>query len=232
MPRLRERRYRTSHEIKNPLTPIQLSAERLRHRYMETLGDDARVLDRATRTIVEQVESMKSMVKAFAEYADTPALHFTDVDLGFLLEDVVELYRGVPSGRSIEMTAPENLPRINGDEGRLRQLLHNIIKNALEAQEDMAHSRVELSLSVTDDQSSVMLRLRDHGPGFDLGRIDRIFEPYVTGKTRGTGLGLAIVKQIVTEHDGDIELGNADTGGAVISLRFPLLPSLEKTHDG
>ncbi len=223
---------RLAHEIKNPLTPIQLSAERLRHRYMETLGDDARVLDRATRTIVEQVESMKSMVKAFAEYADTPALHFTDVDLGFLLEDVVELYRGVPSGRSIEMTAPENLPRINGDEGRLRQLLHNIIKNALEAQEDMAHSRVELSLSVTDDQSSVMLRLRDHGPGFDLGRIDRIFEPYVTGKTRGTGLGLAIVKQIVTEHDGDIELGNADTGGAVISLRFPLLPSLEKTHDG
>ncbi|MEM9602403.1 MAG: ATP-binding protein [Pseudomonadota bacterium] len=214
---------RLAHEIKNPLTPIQLSAERLRHRYLETLGDDARVLDRATRTIVEQVESMKSMVKAFAEYADTPALQFTDVDLSVLLGDVVELYRGLPSGRDIKLSCADGLPAINGDEGRLRQLLHNLVKNALEAQEGQPFARVDIWLESTDAGRSVELRIRDRGPGFDLGRIDRIFEPYVTGKVRGTGLGLAIVKQIVTEHDGDIDLGNAEGGGAVITVRFPVL---------
>ncbi len=214
---------RLAHEIKNPLTPIQLSAERLRHRYLDTLGDDARVLDRATRTIVDQVESMKSMVKAFAEYADASALHFAEVDLAVLLEGVVELYRGVPTGRAIELRCEPELPPINGDEGRLRQLLHNLLKNALEAQEGQTESRVELNLARSQEQPEVNLMIRDHGPGFDLGQIDRIFEPYVTGKARGTGLGLAIVKQIVTEHDGDIELGNADDGGAVITIRFPLL---------
>ena len=214
---------RLAHEIKNPLTPIQLSAERLRHRYLESLDDDARVLDRATRTIIEQVESMKSMVKAFAEYADTPALNFSDVDLAALISDVVELYRGLPSGGAIRLDCAERLPSINGDEGRLRQLLHNLIKNALEAQEGQPFSRVDIWLDHEVSSRSLQLRIRDRGPGFDLGRIDRIFEPYVTGKARGTGLGLAIVKQIVAEHDGDIELGNAEGGGAEITVRLPVL---------
>lgn len=219
---------RLAHEIKNPLTPIQLSAERLRHRYLENLGDDARVLDRATRTIVEQVESMKSMVKAFAEYADAPALHFSEVDLEALIGDVAELYRGVPSGRAIALHCAADLPLINGDEGRLRQLLHNVIKNALEAQEGQPFARLDVWLDHDEGRRNLLLRFRDRGPGFDLGRIDRIFEPYVTGKARGTGLGLAIVKQIVTEHHGDIELSNAEGGGAEIKIRLPVLTGWEE----
>ncbi len=211
---------RLAHEIKNPLTPIQLSAERIRHRYMDKLGEDGELMDRATRTIVQQVESMKSMVNAFAEYANTPDLAFAEIDLSDLVADVVELYRGLPSGGRIGLNLADNLPLVRADSGRFRQLLHNLLKNALEAKENEEEANIDVSLqlSVIDNESCLKLQVRDYGPGFPVDTLDRVFEPYVTSKSRGTGLGLAIVKQVVEEHEGEIELSNPADGGACVTL--------------
>ncbi len=214
---------RLAHEIKNPLTPIQLSAERIRHRYMDKLGDDGELMDRATRTIVQQVESMKAMVNAFAEYANTPDLAFSDLSLADLLSDVVELYRGLPAGGCIGLQLAPDVPLVRADSGRIRQLLHNVLKNALEAQDDNLQARVDVRLQCVErgGNSRIKLQVRDYGPGFPEDTLDRVFEPYVTSKRRGTGLGLAIVKQVVEEHEGEIELSNADDGGACITIYLP-----------
>jgi len=218
---------RLAHEIKNPLTPIQLSAERIRHRYMDKLGEDGELMDRATRTIVQQVESMKGMVNAFAEYANTPELTFSPVSLSDLVADVIELYRGLPSGRNIGVEIVSDLPQVRADAGRLRQLLHNVIKNALEAQDDVDSAKIDVSLKAVQraGESRIELQVRDYGPGFPEDTLDRVFEPYVTSKSRGTGLGLAIVKQIVEEHEGEIELSNASTVGACIRIYLPYMAS-------
>ena len=218
---------RLAHEIKNPLTPIQLSAERIRHRYMDKLGEDGELMDRATRTIVQQVESMKAMVNAFAEYANTPDLAFSEISLQDLVVDVVELYRGLPAGKYIGLHLAKDLPQVRADTGRLRQLLHNLLKNALEAQEDAERARVDVSLvpATHNGQDRLELNVRDYGPGFPEETLDRVFEPYVTTKSKGTGLGLAIVMQIVEEHEGEIELSNAPEGGACITLYLPHIAS-------
>lgn len=218
---------RLAHEIKNPLTPIQLSAERIRHRYMDKLGEDGELMDRATRTIVQQVESMKAMVNAFAEYANTPDLAFSAVSLQDLVTDVVELYRGLPAGKHIGLHMAKDLPQVRADIGRLRQLLHNLLKNALEAQEDAEQARVDVSLTLVkhNEKDRLELKVRDYGPGFPEETLDRVFEPYVTTKSKGTGLGLAIVMQIVEEHEGEIELSNAPEGGACITLYLPHMAS-------
>lgn len=218
---------RLAHEIKNPLTPIQLSAERIRHRYMDKLGEDGELMDRATRTIVQQVESMKAMVNAFAEYANTPDLAFSEISLQDLVTDVVELYRGLPAGKHIGLHLAKELPQVRADTGRLRQLLHNLLKNALEAQEDAEQARVEVSLMPVkhNEKDRLELKVRDYGPGFPEETLDRVFEPYVTTKSKGTGLGLAIVMQIVEEHEGEIELSNAPEGGACITLFLPHMAS-------
>lgn len=222
---------RLAHEIKNPLTPIQLSAERIRHRYVDKLGSDGDLMDRATRTIVQQVESMKEMVNAFAEYANTPDLAFSVVSLSELVADVVELYRGLPSGGQINLQLTPDLPKVRADSGRLRQLLHNVLKNALEAQEDLSVTRVDVSLGLDsrDPSNRLVLRIRDYGPGFPEETLDRVFEPYVTSKSRGTGLGLAIVKQIVEEHEGEIELSNYADGGGCITLYLQYMTGTEIT---
>lgn len=218
---------RLAHEIKNPLTPIQLSAERIRRRYMDKLGADGELMDRATRTIVQQVESMKDMVNAFAEYANTPELAFSAVSLSDLLVDVVEMYRSLPYGRNISLDLAEGLPPVRADIGRLRQLLHNLLKNALEAQENTSESRVDISLQVDGYRSEnrLKLQIRDYGAGFSEEMLGRVFEPYMTSKRRGTGLGLAIVKKVVEEHEGEIELNNMDGGGACITVYLPQMVS-------
>lgn len=218
---------RLAHEIKNPLTPIQLSAERIRHRYMDKLGEDGELMDRATRTIVQQVESMKAMVNAFAEYANTPDLAFSAISLQDLVVDVVELYRGLPAGKHIGLHLAKDLPQVRADMGRLRQLLHNLLKNALEAQENAEQARVDVSLMPAkhSEKDRLELKVRDYGPGFPEETLDRVFEPYVTTKSKGTGLGLAIVMQIVEEHEGEIELSNAPEGGACITLYLPHMAS-------
>jgi nitrogen fixation/metabolism regulation signal transduction histidine kinase len=216
---------RLAHEIKNPLTPIQLSAERLRHKYLKSMSEkDAEVLDRATHTIVQQVEVMKEMVKAFSEYARTPKLELRRLDLNRLVDDVVELYRGHHGAASVETSLDPALPPVEADTGRLRQLLHNLIKNAQEATAEGASPWLRVATAQPAKDSgmrAVELTVEDNGPGIPEELVGRIFDPYVTTKPKGSGLGLAIVKKIVEEHGGSILAQNRTEGGARIIVRLP-----------
>lgn len=212
---------RLAHEIKNPLTPIQLSAERLRRKYLKTMpNDEAEVMDRATRTIVQQVETLKEMVNAFSEYARAPKLQLEPVDLYELLRDMAELYRG--STLRIQLDLADPPPVIKGDAGRLRQLLHNLYKNALEAVRDREDGAlvVRSRWILEAGDRFIDISFDDNGGGFSEEVLERLFEPYVTTKTRGTGLGLAIVKKIVEEHNGQIRAQNSEQHHACIELRF------------
>jgi PAS domain S-box-containing protein len=214
---------RLAHEIKNPLTPIQLSAERLRHKYLKQMpADDGASLDRLTRTIVNQVESMKDMVNAFSDYARSPATKPRPLDLNGLVADVAALY-----GHKIVRTELEpDLPQVDADPDRLRQVLHNLIKNAEEAMgeahEEDACVTLLTSLKAQGQASHVELEVRDQGPGIPEEIAATLFEPYVTHKPRGTGLGLAIVKKIVEEHGGLVWAEGNPAGGASMMIQLPL----------
>ena len=219
---------RLAHEIKNPLTPIQLSAERLRHKYLDTMdAKSAEVLDRCTHTIVQQVEAMKAMVDAFSEYARAPQMKLEALNLNALINEVLDLYRNETRQVDFDVAFDAAMPQVEADAGRLRQLLHNLIKNALEAMESVAAPRVHVSTRCMQEATCrfVELRIRDEGPGLPADLQNEVFEPYVTSKTRGTGLGLAIVKKIVEEHGGMVWAENSDQGGACIVIRLPVLHS-------
>ncbi|MEM6514015.1 MAG: ATP-binding protein [Pseudomonadota bacterium] len=216
---------RLAHEIKNPLTPIQLSAERLRRKYLDRMDpDEGQVLDRATHTIVQQVEAMKEMVNAFRDYARAPDMEFTHFNLDKLVHEVVDLYRVQDSGVEIVVSSDPGMPHIEADAGRIRQILHNLLRNATEALENASDARIDVSVSDAeyDGIRFFQLRVEDNGPGFDTGSVNQVFDPYVTTKPKGTGLGLAIVKKLVEEHMGIIQAGNGEDGGAVITIRLPL----------
>ena len=210
---------RLAHEIKNPLTPIQLSAERLQHKLSGKLLDgDAEMLTRGTQTIINQVQAMKRMVDDFRDYARTPAPELAPLDLNALLAEVLGLYESSAVGFAADM-AP-NLPPILGDATQLRQIIHNLLRNAEDALEGRTDAAVRLSTTL--EGRYACLRIADNGPGFPVELLPRIFEPYVTTKVRGTGLGLPIVKKIVDEHQGSIEISNVPEGGAQIVIRLPL----------
>ena len=214
---------RLAHEIKNPLTPIQLSAERVRHKYLERMqGAERETLDRLTRTIVQQVEAMKTMVNAFSEYARSPVMQPRRLDINDLVRDVAELYRDDTTGDRVTVRAGSALPRVEADPDRLRQVLHNLIKNALEAGTAV---RVTLTTRRSPDGDAVELEVSDNGPGFPAELVPRIFEPYVTSKARGSGLGLAIVKKIAEEHGGGVRAENLQAGGARVVVALPALPA-------
>lgn len=215
---------RLAHEIKNPLTPIQLSAERLRHKYLATMpAVDAEVLDRATHTIVQQVEAMKEMVKAFSDYARPPQIRLEMVGMNRIVNEVVELYRTDQRPISFDLQLDPRTPTIEADAGRLRQVLHNLVKNALEAcGRDGAHIRITTHCAEQTGCRYVELKLCDDGPGIPDDMLANLFEPYVTSKPKGTGLGLAIVKKIVEEHSGMIWVENMPEGGACIMIRLPV----------
>jgi len=216
---------RLAHEIKNPLTPIQLSAERLRRKYLKTLSDDeAQLLDRATHTIVQQVEAMKEMVNAFSDYARAPDIDINYFDIDKLAHEVVDLYRAQESGITITLNTDSNLPKIEADVGRIRQIFHNLIRNAIEALDNAPDGRIEVGVSAAEihEVDMVELVVTDNGPGFPTGSISQVFDPYVTTKPKGTGLGLAIVKKLVEEHVGTIEAENSDKGGAIIRIHLPV----------
>jgi len=216
---------RLAHEIKNPLTPIQLSAERLRRKYLGKMPEEeAQILDRATHTIVQQVEAMKEMVNAFSDYARAPDMDIGRFNMDKLVHEVVDLYRAQESGIKIVLTSDRTMPMIEADIGRVRQILHNLIRNATEALENVAKGQIDLHVSVAelDGIKIVQIKVEDNGPGFEEGSINQVFDPYVTTKPKGTGLGLAIVKKLVEEHVGSIRAYNRSEGGAVISIRLPL----------
>ena len=216
---------RLAHEIKNPLTPIQLSAERLRRKLLGGMNsEDAQVLERATHTIVQQVDAMKQMVNAFSEYARAPDMRLTHFSLNQLVTEVAELYRLQDPAAEIRLELDPTLPEIHADRGRVRQLLANLITNGIEALAGVPDGCVELSTRQQRAEGALaaVISVVDNGPGFRKEMLGRLFDPYVTGKPRGTGLGLAIVKRIVEEHGGRIEAENRPEGGAKIMVLLPV----------
>ena len=221
---------RLAHEIKNPLTPIRLSAERLQHRLKPKLDEEsADLLERMSNTIVHQVESMKTMVDAFSEYARTPELSLRNININGLIREVVELYRINQSNAEIILDL-DGSPILNIDGDRIRQLLVNLIKNALDAMQGNhdadSDSRSKLTIrSVIEPKAGgkkqYKLTLRDNGPGIDKELLPNLFEPYKTTKAKGGGLGLAIVKRIVEEHDGRVIAKNNKQQGASIHVYLP-----------
>ena len=210
---------RLAHEIKNPLTPIQLSAERLQHKLGDKLqAHDAEVLARGTQTIITQVNAMKHMVDDFAIYARQPLPGtMQPVDVHQLLLDILGLYEYQRPFIHLDLAAADAI--VHGEPTRLRQVVHNLLQNALDAQADRPEPRVDIRTENRDDM--FWLRIADQGTGFPASMIDRIFEPYVTTKPKGTGLGLAIVKKIVDEHGGRVQIENSAPIGAQVSIALP-----------
>ncbi|HEY5290787.1 MAG TPA: ATP-binding protein [Burkholderiales bacterium] len=210
---------RLAHEIKNPLTPIQLSAERLQAKLANKLApEDAATLSRATETIINQVAAMKGMVDDFGEYARTPAPNLQPLDLNALVREVLGLYEH--AGALVRPTLQAGLPQVAGDPTQLRQVIHNLLQNAQDALAGRTGPHIEVETERAGNQ--VCLRIRDNGCGFPEAIMARVFEPYVTTKPRGTGLGLAIVKKIIDEHNGAIRVENLPTQGACVSIMLPL----------
>lgn len=215
---------RLAHEVKNPLTPIQLAAERLRRRFIGRLAaDDSELLDRATHTIVSQVEALKTMVNAFGDYARPPQLNARPIALHALLGEVLDLYANDQRLALTRQLADGEL-MVKADPVRLRQALHNLLKNALEAIGEEHKPQIQVSTRIERDVDGawVELSVADNGPGLPEGFGERWFEPYTTSKARGTGLGLAVVKKIAEEHGGSVRAENRPGGGAEFRLRLPL----------
>jgi len=219
---------RLAHEIKNPLTPIQLAAERLEHKLKPRIDDGgAAVLERSTRTIVQQVEALKTMVNAFSEYARLPKLKPQPVDLGILIDEVLALYPPT-MGVEFALDVDPDLPRVMADPLRLRQVLHNLIKNALEAGPPPVRVRIAVRCVQARGHPWVELVMEDNGPGVAPERAEQIFDPYVTSKSKGTGLGLAIVRKIIEEHGGSIHLDRSYRNGARFVIQVPLKPEIDE----
>lgn len=203
---------RLAHEIKNPLTPIQLSAERLQFKLASKLQPTEQdLLSRMTRTIIDQVDTMQSLVQAFIDYAHTPDMQLRLTHLNELILDIVALYETPQAEQSIIHTQLDDCcPMILADGSRLRQLFHNLIKNALEATEQQSQPRITISTDCSQQDDKIVIKVADNGEGISEQAANWVFEPYATDKPKGTGLGLAIVKKIVEEHNGDIILAQPD----------------------
>ena len=219
---------RLAHEIKNPLTPIQLSAERLQFKLADKLANgDAEMLQRGTQTIINQVRAMKHMVDDFRDYARLPAPELAPLDINALIHEVLGLYE--TSQAEIAVVLAEDLPPVMGDATQLRQVIHNLLRNAEDALEGMPDPRIEIRTECRSRTGKLVLT--DNGPGFPPDMLARVFEPYVTTKAKGTGLGLPIVKKIIDEHQGIIEINNVPEGGARIEIRLPLVKEEAKHGD-
>ncbi len=220
---------RLAHEIKNPLTPIQLSAERLQHKLVSKLDEpDAKILKRSTETIVSQVEALKRMVNEFREYARVPELELCQVDVNRLVREVLALYQMSDNTENespqppITLELAGEISPVRGDPARLRQVIHNLLQNAQDALAGMEDARI--TVQTRSVSNGIELSVIDNGKGFPEQVRAHAFEPYVTTKPRGTGLGLPIVKKIVDEHSGTIKIQNVQPHGAQISITLPALP--------
>ena len=220
---------RVAHEIKNPLTPIQLSAERLAMKLTDKLQPtEQALLAKSVKTIVDQVAAMKRLVDEFREYARLPAANLQELDLNALVVEVLQLYGEENATIRVEASLDENCPMIRGDSQQLRQIIHNLLQNAQDATEQKALETGQTPGSVLietrwmDTAQRVRLSISDSGTGFAQNILQRAFEPYVTTKTRGTGLGLAVVKKIADEHGARVDLGNREEDGVVQGARVSL----------
>ncbi|BEI40057.1 ATP-binding protein [Polynucleobacter sp. HIN8] len=220
---------RLAHEIKNPLTPIQLSAERLQQKLVGKLSPDQdEMLERSTNTIIGQVQAMKQMVNEFRDFAKTPSPTLGSLDLNSLIQEVMGLYEG----SNIEVRLDSRCPRVMGDPTQLRQVIHNLLQNAQDASLESHHAKqlIEISTELVEihdadqNRAAVRMTISDSGPGFQAKILARAFEPYITTKAKGTGLGLAVVKKIIDDHGAKIEIHNRKQGdellGAQVSILF------------
>jgi nitrogen fixation/metabolism regulation signal transduction histidine kinase len=220
---------RLAHEIKNPLTPIQLSAERLQQKLAGKVSpEQEEMMNRSTATIIGQVEAMKQMVNDFRDFAKTPAPQLRTVSINQLIQEILVLYEGSPMEVSLDPACPEIL----GDPTQLRQVIHNLLQNAQDS--TLEGQRTGASVAITTEavpykqangvmQKAVRFSIADSGTGFPAKILARAFEPYVTTKTKGTGLGLAVVKKIVDDHGAKIEIRNRMQGDAVVGAQVSIL---------
>ena len=214
---------RLAHEIKNPLTPIQLSAERLEMKLTGKLQEPEQlILNKSVKTIVDQVDAMKRLVNEFRDYARLPVAELKPLDLNALVQDVMQLYGTENASVPVHAQLDPTCPIIQGDAQQLRQVVHNLLQNAQDATEGQAHPMVSIATQWVPSSGRVRLVVRDNGPGFPPKILNRAFEPYVTTKSRGTGLGLAVVKKIADEHSARIDLKNRGLQGRVIGAQVSL----------
>ena len=214
---------RLAHEIKNPLTPIQLSAERIKHKLGSKLNkDDTEILDKAVSTIVSQVDAMKTMVNEFSEYARAPKLNLESTDINETIIEISHLFEN--SGIKITTNLLKGLPKIKVDANMMRQVLINLIQNAQDAMVSNT-KKPSIKINTNKYKNYLVLSIEDNGPGFSEDILKKAFEPYVTTKSHGTGLGLAIVKKIIEEHEGIIVVENIKSGGAHINIQLPIAKS-------
>lgn len=214
---------RLAHEIKNPLTPIQLSAERIKHKLGAKLNkDDTDILNKAVATIVNQVDAMKTMVNEFSEYARAPKLNLELTDINKFIKEISHLFEN--SGIKIVTKLSKDLPEIRVDVNMMRQVLINLIQNAQDAMMNNTKKQI-IQINTNKLKNHIILSIEDNGPGFSADILKKAFEPYVTTKSHGTGLGLAIVKKIIEEHEGAIAIENIKNSGALIKIQLPISKS-------
>jgi len=214
---------RMAHEIKNPLTPILLSAQRLRNLFLGKLGEkESAIIDKTTSTIIDQVASMDAMVSAFANYANTPEIQRIPSSLNTLVNKAVSLY-DAQEGVRIDLDLSGDLPELQLDGGSISRVLINLIKNATEASREQKRLNIVIRTRYRANENIIRLTVTDDGNGFPDEMIDRIFEPYITTKTKGSGLGLAISQNIIEQHDGQIHASNIEPHGARITIEFSVI---------
>ncbi|SMN13235.1 Nitrogen regulation protein NtrY [Bathymodiolus heckerae thiotrophic gill symbiont] len=211
---------RMAHEIKNPLTPILLSAQRLRNKFLDRLkGKDLEIIDKTTTVIIDQVKSMDAMVSAFADYANTPQIERKLLDLNALINQSIALY-DAQKNISIEFNLSGDVPKLLLDANSISRVLINLVKNAAESIEQEDDLIINITTQYLKDECIVRLSIEDNGDGFEKSVLERVFEPYVTTKEKGSGLGMAIVQNIIEQHDGHIFASNVKPHGAMVIIEF------------
>jgi len=221
---------RIAHEIKNPLTPIQLAAERIKRRYGRQIGEDKETFDQLTGTIVRQVGDLRRMVDEFSSFARMPKPVFREEDLGGIARDTLVLREVAHTGVRFTLDAPASGPNLVCDRRQLAQALTNLIKNAAEAVEAHGRAGGEVLVRVADEDETALIEVSDTGVGLPADR-ERITEPYMTTRAKGTGLGLAIVKKIVEDHDGTLAFGDRVGGGTRVTIRLPAHALRERLNE-
>jgi len=215
----REVARRIAHEIKNPLTPIQLSAQRLRRRYPDILNESDSVFDQCTMTIITQVDELKRLVSEFSQFARMPKVHKSMGNLTRLAEDTIFLYREAHKNIKLQCRELDPIPDFNFDAEQIKRCLINLLDNAVAVLPD--GGKIDVELSLDEDQSNVFLKVYDSGPGISSENKLKLFEPYFSTKKTGTGLGLAIVSTIVADHNGYIRVQDNEPTGSIFIIELP-----------